>query len=454
MRQPDRAPRKARVDPPLLLALLLPVFAVAPLAYPGYFELRTGFLPVFALTDRLARLSDFAWTPEVGAAHSIFGGNGVLPYWLAAAPSALGAAPYAAIKWVMAGALLAASVGAFCWLRGRPSTPAPGGAPAQDAGGWPGLAGAAVYVLNPLTLGLVYREGAFAAVVLLGLLPWTLWAADRARGGRWRDAVFLALLVGTAVRTQATLGLAQAAILLAYILISGGPGRTNARALVGVGAGVALGALLWLPALVAKGMGAAQAPALLEWLALGLPWLALLAGWAAARLEGMLAPEEAGLRPALFGGLLALVLLVAYAESRPVELPAPIPSAPLAIFGENELALIDVKTEGTPGPDGRIAVEAVWQALRPLERDYTVFFHVVGPDGQRYGQQDGLLLDGETATSGWTPGRLVTDRREAVLATGAPSAGAYQYWLGVYDGATGTRLTTGADDKFVFSPLE
>jgi hypothetical protein len=101
-----------------------------------------------------------------------------------------------------------------------------------------------------------------------------------------------------------------------------------------------------------------------------------------------------------------------------------------------------------------VAVEAVWQALRPLEKDYTVFFHVVGPDGQRYGQQDGLLLDGEAATSGWRPGRLVTDQREAVLASGAPIDGAYQYWLGVYDGATGERLMTAADDKFVFSPSE
>ena len=445
IRQPDRAPREARLDPPLLLAFLLPLFAVAPLAYPGYFELRTGFLPIFALTDRLARLGELAWTPAVGTARSVFGGDGLLPYWLAALPSALGAPPHEAIKWVMSVSLLAGSVGAFLWLRHR------------WADGWPAVAGAGVFILNPLTLALVYREGAFAAVVLLGLLPWTLWSADRARFGRWPATAGLAFFVAASIWTQAALGLAQAAILSVYILIAA---RHHMRATMGrskpvilaLGGGVVLGALLWLPTLLASGFGAAQPLPLVVWLTLGLPWLALLAAWVAARLGSMLADDEATLRPALFAGLLTLVLLVAYSEPRPVELPAPIPSAPLAVFGENEIALTGVTTEGTAGPDGRVAVEAVWQALRPLEKDYTVFFHVVGPDGQRYGQQDGVALDGETPTSGWQPGRMVTDRREAVLARAAPIGEGYQYWLGLYDAQTGARLMMGADDKFVFTP--
>jgi hypothetical protein len=439
MRQPDRAPRKARVDPPLLLAFLLPVFAVAPLAYPGYFELRSGFLPIFALTDLLARLGDLAWTPAVGTAHSVLGGDGPLPYWLAALPSALRAAPYAAIRWVMAVSLFAGSVGAFCWLR------------RWWPDGWPALAGAAVYVLNPLTLGLVYREGAFAAVVVLALLPWTLRAADRASTGRWLTGVGLALLVAALIATQAALGLAQVAILAAYLLLARRPGgfRKPAGPLF---AGIALGILLWLPALLAEGLGASQPLPLAMWLVLGLPWLALLAGWVAAILDAMLSPDETGLRPAAFASLLALVLLLAYNAPRPLELRAPIPAAPVAIFGENELALISVETEGEPGPGGRVAIEAVWQALRPLDRDYTVFFHVVGPDGLRHGQQDAMPLDGQMPTSAWQPGRLVADRRAAALSPNAPIGGPYQYWLGVYDAATGVRLPAGSDDKFVLSP--
>jgi hypothetical protein len=439
MRQPDRAPRKARVDPPLLLAFLLPVFAVAPLAHPGYFELRSGFLPIFALTDRLARLGELTWTPAVGTAHSLAIGDGILPYWLAALPAAFGAAPFEAVKWVMAISLVTGSVGAFLWLRGK------------WADGWPALVGAAVYVLNPFTLSLAYREGAFAAVVLLGLLPWTLGAADRVSRGRWPAAIGFAVFVGAAIWTQAALGLAQAAILAAYILLTRSSDRLR-KPLAALVAGIALGGLLWLPALLAKGPGVTEALPFTAWLVLGLPWLALAVGWVAARLDAMLSPDEASIRPALFASLLTLVALVATSQPPPTELRTPIPSAPLAIFGDNELALISVKTEGTPGPGGRVAVEAIWQALRPLDRDYTVFFHAVGPDGQRYGQQDGMPLDGQTPTSGWQPGRRVTDRREAVLSPDAPIEGPYQYWLGLYDAQTGLRLAAGTDDKVVFPP--
>ena len=97
-------------------------------------------------------------------------------------------------------------------------------------------------------------------------------------------------------------------------------------------------------------------------------------------------------------------------------------------------------------------MEAVWQALRPLTTDYTVFFHVMGDDGQRYGQQDTMPQDGQAPTSGWQPGRLVTDRYETRFAPDAPIGGGYQYWLGLYDAATGERLQAGTDDKFVVHP--
>jgi hypothetical protein len=182
------------------------------------------------------------------------------------------------------------------------------------------------------------------------------------------------------------------------------------------------------------------------------PWLALLAGWVAARLSAMLAPAEAGISPALAASLIALLLLVAYAEPRPVEVNAAIPNAPLAIFGDNEIALLSVKTEGTPGPGGRVAVDTVWQALRPLDKDYTVFFHVIGEDGERYGQQDAVPQGGQAPTSGWQPGRLVADRYESTVSPDAPVGGQYRYWLGLYDAATGKRLQAGTDDKFVFTP--
>ncbi len=135
-----------------------------------------------------------------------------------------------------------------------------------------------------------------------------------------------------------------------------------------------------------------------------------------------------------------------------------IPAAPLAIFGENEIALLSVKTEGTPGPGAQVAVDVEWQALRPIGRDYTVFFHVIAGEDQRYGQLDTMPQAGKLPTTQWQPGQVVRDRYETTVAADAPEAGGYRYWLGWYFGQTGERLAESQGpsappgDKYVFTP--
>ena len=89
-----------------------------------------------------------------------------------------------------------------------------------------------------------------------------------------------------------------------------------------------------------------------------------------------------------------------------------------------------------------------WQALRPLTQDYTVFFQAVGPDGHLWGQQDVMPGNGEALTSGWQPGRVISDTYHLALKAGAP-AGGYTYYLGLYQWQTGERLRTDGDDKVV-----
>src|SRR5512142_1565379 len=110
MHQPARDLRARKFDPTLLLAFLLPVFAWAPLTYPGYFVFRSGFLPAFNLADRLAHLSDVAWMPTVGRSYSLSGGEGSFPYLLAALPAAAGASHANALKLVFALAFVAGSI--------------------------------------------------------------------------------------------------------------------------------------------------------------------------------------------------------------------------------------------------------------------------------------------------------------------------------------------------------
>lgn len=183
------------------------------------------------------------------------------------------------------------------------------------------------------------------------------------------------------------------------------------------------------------------------------PGLAFLAGLGADCLRTQFGEPEDGPRGAVLAATLAAALvLAAVAGLHPAAASGPIPTAPLAIYGDNEIALLSAEVQGDPGPGGRMALEVRWQALRPLGRDYTVFFHVIGPDGQRYAQQDGMPQGGQAPTSGWLPGDIVADRYETVLSMDAPIGGAWQYWLGLYDGATGVRLGAGDDDKVVLTP--
>jgi hypothetical protein len=97
-------------------------------------------------------------------------------------------------------------------------------------------------------------------------------------------------------------------------------------------------------------------------------------------------PEEARRRwtAPLFAGLLTMTLLGAYGVLNPTSTRVPVPDAPVAIFGDNQIALLSTDTSGVPGPDGQVTLLTRWQALRPIDQDYTVFFHAVGPDGSRW----------------------------------------------------------------------
>ncbi len=157
----------------------------------------------------------------------------------------------------------------------------------------------------------------------------------------------------------------------------------------------------------------------------GLAWLAGLgADRLVASLGGRPASRRTDLSPCSPPALAVMLVLGVLPDLRPATVSGPPPAAPLAIYGDNEIALLSAEVVGDPGPGGRMAVEVQWQALRPLDRDYTVFFHVIGPDGQRYAQQDGMPDGGQSPTSGWLPGDIVADRYEAALSMDAPIGGA------------------------------
>jgi len=577
----SRAARLPRPQAATWLALLLPVFAWAALTYPGYFELHSGFRPIFNLSDLARGLPGFGWAPTVGQPYDLLRGEGALGYWLALLPRALSGSSVFAIKWVLGASFVLGALGIYGWVR-------------RSLGDWPGLLAALVYALWPIGLATVYVRGALAEAVFLALMPWILWAADVAvESGRGRAAIALAIGLIAAFWTQAGLALWLAGVLLAYTLIGRsryvpgtsevpGTSRTFPRApLLGWLGGVALGLIGLLPVvsryglsgksyvdfadhfvyphqLLQAGWGAGSSiagpydtlPFQLGLVACGLavigavlgggrgttsqqisksaneqngesangesanqrmapsggesritnhvprsafrfalaatlilvllsialaaplwrlvsfpartltypwqllllagPWLAWLAGLGGRTLLDRLPAEdrESAAMP-LFAALLALTLLGSTSYLNPTPINAPVPDAPLAIFGENELALLDAETIGTLRPGAEAGISVRWQALRPLDRDYTVFFHVIGPDGQVIGQHDTMPRDNTLPTSQWRPGQVVDDRYRAALKPDAPPDADIRYNLGLYQWQTGQRLRTATDDKVV-----
>ena len=102
-------------------------------------------------------------------------------------------------------------------------------------------------------------------------------------------------------------------------------------------------------------------------------------------------------------------------------------------------AAVSIDPEAPVHPGGTVPVTLRWQALRALDADYTLFVHLVGPDGRLHGQVDMWPVQGSYPTSRWSPGEEVVDPYEAPLDPGAPP-GDYRVEVGMYLLATMQRL--------------
>jgi hypothetical protein len=91
------------------------------------------------------------------------------------------------------------------------------------------------------------------------------------------------------------------------------------------------------------------------------------------------------------------------------------------------------------GSGQALRLRLYWQAREPVGEDYTVFVHLLGEDGQLWGQHDGQPEGGFYPTSFWDEGEVVVDEHEIVLRPDTPP-GEYQIVTGLYRLASGERL--------------
>ncbi len=110
----------------------------------------------------------------------------------------------------------------------------------------------------------------------------------------------------------------------------------------------------------------------------------------------------------------------------------------LTLGGSVHLRGFDLdRTQTTPGD--ALSLTLYWQGDGPTDLDYTVFVHLLGPDGRPHGQVDRFPGGGAAPTTSWAPGQVIVDALSLPVADDAP-AGDYHIAVGLYDVASGGRL--------------
>jgi len=133
-------------------------------------------------------------------------------------------------------------------------------------------------------------------------------------------------------------------------------------------------------------------------------------------------------------------------SSVPLAVPAPAQIESPVVFGES-IGLLGARVE-TDDQSAQVPVILWWEARDELDRDLTVFVHVVDAAGQIVANGDGPPLQGGFPTSLWQAGDGVVDEHVVALPKDLP-AGEYTIQVGWYDPASGARLSTGAADSLI-----
>ncbi len=363
------------------LALLLGLLPIVALwTYPGWPRVATGYTPYFNL-HRWMVAPSLLWTPPYAVKPPI-PVHIPLSNAVAGIYVGLGGSPLGGLRFAATLAIVMAALGVFLWLR-------------ETWGHWPAMAAALVWAYSPATIALAFHLGHLGELWLWAGVAWML--ALYAMGARTRRAV---------------------------------PAGNTWLALSAVGVIVTWGALLW--------------PGWDGWL--GYPWRGYTLVWGGAALASAPAVAwtvrlarrwaAAWLIAFILAAIAARLTLVAAPPTYSQYVPPP---APVAVFGDDALVLLDAQVEGVPAPGHTITITTTWQALQPQAIDWTTFTQVLGPNDRIWGQQD-KPTGGDYPTSRWQVGEVVTDTYEIAVDAAAPSS--LRLIMGLYNRSTLQRLPT------------
>ena len=119
----------------------------------------------------------------------------------------------------------------------------------------------------------------------------------------------------------------------------------------------------------------------------------------------------------------------------------PRPSHPMNVVIQGVAKLIGYKLEpeARVKPGDTLHLTLYWQAIGEPDTPYTVFTHLVGPDGKIWGQKDNPPVRGSRPTTTWVEGEYIADEYLIPVSPDAP-AGEYTLYVGMYEPVSGQRL--------------
>jgi mannosyltransferase len=96
-----------------------------------------------------------------------------------------------------------------------------------------------------------------------------------------------------------------------------------------------------------------------------------------------------------------------------------------------------------------------WEALnqQPLATNYVVFTHLLDKDGKVIAQHDGTPADGDSPTSSWVAGQIITDPHALAFLGGSDYTGPASIEVGLYDPLSSKRLTLSNGEDHLVLPI-
>jgi 4-amino-4-deoxy-L-arabinose transferase-like glycosyltransferase len=177
------------------------------------------------------------------------------------------------------------------------------------------------------------------------------------------------------------------------------------------------------------------------WMAVGLVW------WLPRKVQPYLMTVSGGYF--LLIGTLAPFLVIAPAYALPIQADA---GNPVATFhepqgsGEIMMSSPHILTQEVK-PETYAQIDVVWKVSKPLTHDWSLFVHLITPDGVIIGQRDVYPGGGKLATSDLTQGRSWNNPVAIWIPNTAYSPMTLDVLVGWYDLKSGERMISAAGEQ-------